>query len=289
LAAYHLDHRDEFTSMLGLVTREGLEEYQKNVIREIRDEVRSIGCGNILFSCEHLQSRLVPESDTVRLCRVLKDIGFDNVKIIMYVRNPVELAESLFFTAIKCGATYVQPPPPDEYYFHNICNHQRTIQKFEKVFGEGSVIVRPYDRSKWADGSLVRDFFASVGIPWFDDYYVPENQNVSMSGFGILVLSRINEKMPMFIDGKPNSVRSGLMGFFENAFKKGKYQMSNKLRDQYVEAFGESNQWVSRRYFNGDDSMFSCDDSMEVVDYDELCDVIRDTAEMIRRIWLRKR
>lgn len=81
------------------------------------------------------------------------------------MRNPAETANSLYSTAIKAGFLAASPPPPDQLYYNNICNHRKTLERFSAVFGEEAIIPRIFDRADFKGGSLMEDFFEAIGIP----------------------------------------------------------------------------------------------------------------------------
>lgn len=258
--AYNPNRRDDFTRMLGISSDFELLRYQKKTILELKDEIRSWHTRNqnlkIVFSSEHLQSRLTTIKEIQRLKRVLFSVGIKNIKIVIYLRNPAEIANSLYSTAIKYGSLEECPPPPSNHYYENICNHGKTLEQFESVFGEGTIRPRIFHKNEFRNGSIIDDFMNCMELPLDESYEIPPNVNEGLSIIGLNILRRINKTIPLFIDGKRNLVRANIVSFFEKSYSKDKYIMPEHIYEQYDLAFKESNQWVREKYFPEKTTLF---------------------------------
>lgn len=249
MAAYSIDKRDDLTNLNILYSDSDLLEFQKKIIYKLKKEITSIAQPNIIFSSEHIQSRLTKLSDLERLKAILLNLGIDDVSVIVYLRNPVEIASSLYSTAIINGHTFNEPPAPTNNYFNNICNHKSTLEKFGLVFGKQAIIPRIFDKNEFINGSILKDFTELIGIPWDDDYQIPDNQNESLSTLGLEVLRRFNQKVPLFVNKKINPVRNNIVKYFHDYFNDNKYQMPKHLHNKYENEFKESNEWVRENWF----------------------------------------
>lgn len=209
-----------------------------------------------VVSSEHLQSRLRADGEVQRLHDLLSEL-FHEIKVVLYIRSPIETVVSLYSTAVKYGSTAADIPPPGAEYFRNIVHHQETIQRWSKVFGQSNIIVKIFERQHFPVGSLVADFSEACEFP-SAGFESPPDQNESLSLLGIEILRRINREIPVFLDeGGSNPARRGIVSFFEKSFSCGtRYTPSRGKVDEYEEAFQASNEWVRRRFFPKRDRLF---------------------------------
>lgn len=260
VAAYDPARRDDFTKSMGLFTDEQLKAFQKKTVLALQNELnRKIRPGKevtVIFSNEHIQSRLRDQEAIIRLKGVLMDLGMTEISVVVYLRNPPDIANSLFSTAIKFGHTWKMPPPPEDPSFENICNHANTIKKFQAVFGESAVIPRLYDKKDLVKQSIIQDFAEVVGLKLDDAFTMPTTKNKSLSALGIELLRRINQDVPRFINNQNNPLRQDIVDYFEKHFSDSQYIMPPELYLNYQAYFQESNEWVRQKYFPGREELF---------------------------------
>ncbi len=257
VSSYSIDKRDDLTNICNIFTDKDLKKFKKKTITDLKKEIAKNKQPNIIFSSEHIQSRLTNLQEISALKSMLEDIGITDIYVIVYLRNPTEIATSLFSTSIINGHTISEPPPPKNAYFNNVCNHKHTLLTFERVFGREHLIPRLFDRSECKNDSIIEDFLDVLGLPLHNDFEIPNNQNQSLSPLGIELLRRINKKIPLFIDNKLNPIRSNIVEYFQNHFNEGKYVMPGHLFDDYQDTFQESNEWVRKNWFPMKKSLFS--------------------------------
>ena len=288
VAAYDLDRRDDLTNMSNIFTNEYLFKYQQGIIRELKEEIIAISKPNIIFSSEHIQSRLTNMSEIKRLKKILVNLGADDISVIIYLRNPSDIAVSLFSTAIKSGHTISFPPSPQNPYFNNVCNHKNTLEKFGIVFGKQALVPRIFDKNDFKNGSIIEDFIDTIGVPWCDDYDIPNNLNESLSALGIEILRRFNKKVPFFIDKKSNPLRGDIVKYFHHYFTGDKYLLPKNLYDNYDIDFKQSNEWVRENWFPMRQSLFHKKDYSNETRL-QITDVELDQiANMVAGIWIDK-
>lgn len=260
VAAYNLDRRDHLTRKLGVYTNQELQNLQTKIISNLKQELSELvspKISKIVFSSEHIQSRLTTVEEVKRLKTILNDLGFDDISILIYLREPAYIANSSYSTSIKSGSTIASPPPPTDNYYNNICNHKNTLKLFASVFGESSIIPRIFERNELINGSIIDDFLSTIELPNLKDYQLPTNRNESLSMTGIEILRRFNQKIPHFIDSKVNPLRGDIVQYIQKHYADEKYVMSNELFKQYHDAFQASNEWVRKKYFSEKKSLFS--------------------------------
>jgi hypothetical protein len=256
VAAYKLERRDDLTSTAGVQSNEELLDFQEKTIAGLRAELAEMACDNMIFSSEHIQSRLTEIAEIHRLKDILLALGATDIRVVVYLRNPAEIANSLYSTLIKSGSTVKQPCAPQNSYFHNVCNHRGTLQRYASVFGQEALMPRLFHPDELLNGSIVDDFTNAIGLPLAADYLMPERLNESLSATGIQILRRVNEIIPIGVGDQINPARIGIVRHFEEHFGGEKYSMPNRLYKKYVAAFRESNEWVRRNWFPAREILF---------------------------------
>jgi len=293
IAAYDHDRRDGLTVSMGIRNDSGdLAGFQQKTIEDLKKEIAKASSLpsplKILFSSEHFQSRLTRLNEIRRLREIITDLGIDKFKVIIYLRDPVEIANSLFSTAIKSGHTIKNPPPPDNPYFNNVCNHKNTLEQFGSVFGKDALIPRLYTPTDLVNGSIIEDFLHVTGIPADKDYLFPEKMNETLSATGISILRNINEIIPRIVDDRINPLRADIVKYFEKHFSRPKYMMPDELIEQYRQAFKESNEWVRMNFFLHHTSIFKGENDQKPTSLNIPEEEAVRIASLIADIWIAK-
>lgn len=249
LTAYNISRRDDFTRTLDIQTDDQLRNIQDKILRSLKKELNAQRMSFVIFSSEHFHSRLTTVQEIERLKQNLLSLGFYNFQIVLYLRDPVELASSLLSTAVRSGSTLKEAPKPKQPYWRNICHHKDTIEKWIGVFGKEALIIRIYDDSSLHNNSIIHDFLKAVNIEFEDSFVIPSNKNEGLSILAIELLRRVNEKIPYFINNQPNLIRGDIYNYFERFCPGPKYIMSPTLSKEYQEFYEESNEWVRKNFF----------------------------------------
>lgn len=110
----------------------------------------------------------------------------DAVQIVGYVRDPVGFASSQFQQLVKFDTREVEIPRPE---------YRARFEKFLDVFGQDAVTLRPFDRARLKDGSVVRDLMEICGIG--DADWPEQNTNESLSDTATRMLFHFNRFGPV--------------------------------------------------------------------------------------------
>jgi hypothetical protein len=142
-------------------------------------------------------------ADSVRGLKQMCDPYATAYRIIVYVRDPYEYANSAFLQHLKDGATLSRPRPiPLTYY-------QRKIEKYIDVFGRKNVDIRIFDSRRFVGGSLISDFLTALGeSPTLENSMEIARANEALSHEAALILSEANIAIPMYVDGRANRARA---------------------------------------------------------------------------------
>jgi len=189
---YEKNKQDDLTNIEKIYTKDDPKSIIKLKIDELNKAVQINKDKDWIISSEHLHARL-NKMEIRRLKSLLQPL-FSEIKIIVYLRDPLESTISLLSTAVRGGMPIKKiPSPGDEWDY--ICNHKRTIQLWEENFKE-RIIPNLYCKRSFYKGNLIKDFLDQIGIKLDTSFEIPENVNQSMSYAGIRVLSHINEIIP---------------------------------------------------------------------------------------------
>lgn len=259
VAAMHPSTRDGLTrNVLRLNTDNEVLAFQNKTIADFKTEVNRLPKGaTALISSEHIQSRLRTEDEVQRLHSILRECGFQSFQIIVYLRNPADTASSLYSTMIKGGRMDATVPAPEDHNVENICNHQKTIEKFSAVFGRENLTVRLFRADKLVDGSAVTDIAHVLGLDLSSGQYaIPAKQNESLSALGLRLLQKVNAQIPVYENGKMRQERAELIRHVVEQYANPPFSLTNEQREAYDHYFASSNRWVKEHFFPDEAELF---------------------------------
>ena len=258
LCVYPPHRRDDITRAFDLQSDEQLLAFQKRTIANFKEEVRALpDTTAVIFSSEHIQSRLTTLQDVQRLRALLEELGFTETTIIAYLRNPSETATSLYSTSIKSGSTMEDVPPPTDTHFNIVCNHRETAKRFTAVFGRQNVILRLFRKEKFRQGSLIADIAGLMNLELKgQDLVFPEKQNESLSLLGLKILRSVNEAFPRHGKTEYRKHRKELIGLLTQYCSEPKFAMSIEQFEEYDAYFAESNEYIRTNYFPEEEILF---------------------------------
>lgn len=139
---------------------------------------------------------------------------FDNIRIIVYIRDPLSWASSLAQNAIKNGhttlATIYNSETAGKGISSFLVEYRRNIEPYIDVFGRDFVDMRVFDRTRFADGDLLADFCSAIGRPEIFSEIPKLFLNTSLCYESTILVSQYNERFGA-PDIKPS--RPDLMAF----------------------------------------------------------------------------
>lgn len=165
------------------------------IARLIASSVKS-GKGTIVFSSEHMSSRLVDESHIEALKLLFPPLC--KFKIVVYLRRQDELYLGTQAEAIKRGYNNLEFVDP----FHRAdskpfgrrhYDYDLMLSGWAKVFGKRNIIVRPYERSQLLEGDILEDFHSLISSNGsFACYKSIPKANKRLSAQALYAISRLN-------------------------------------------------------------------------------------------------
>lgn len=247
---YLPDQQDDLTRAEGL---DGLscEERQAAITKwqqDFDDEIMNTPNDSWVISSEHIHSRLLhSDACMVRMSAFIKE-RFDEVLVIVYLREPINAALSLWSTAVLNGAALTDLPLPDNEYWHRLCCHRSTIDQLEKWF-PGCFQPRLFTPENWEGGDVIRDFSIATGIDLPLDYEAScQRANTSLSWLSLSLIARLNQ------EGRPSR---DLIRAIRESFDHLPSPSASALQKRaYDNAYTASNEWVRQHYFPCSPSLF---------------------------------
>lgn len=252
--------------------------WRESFIKELE---RNQAQDTAIISSEHLSTLLKEERHLQTLHAILSD-HFDDIKILVYLRRPVDFAVSMYNTAIKIGGTQRAPVPAHE---NSDTDYASLIQRWASVFGQQNLIVRLFDRESLIGGDILQDFCAVTGI---DDQclHTPERHNPSLDHLGLELLRHMNTRIPRFVNNRPNPGRPALVATFEKHFSCGPaYVPPPRVFRDYEKAFRRSNAWVCKTFFPKRRRLFSKKPPPETPPLDISDADLNRMADLITDLW----
>ncbi|MEM9360876.1 MAG: hypothetical protein AAGB04_32295, partial [Pseudomonadota bacterium] len=175
------------------------KEYREKLVSAIRAKCNELSQDQTLvFSSEHLSSRLTTESEILNL-RSIFDPDHD-FKIVAYVRRQDEMLLGMHAEGIKNGKSnidisdFIVSDDRKRYgliYF----DHFMMLSMWARVFGRDSIQIAPFESEALSSGDVVEDF-ATRYLSLKDSCLVgkrPYTDNNRLSGESLFILSKLNE------------------------------------------------------------------------------------------------
>lgn len=135
--------------------------------------------------------------------RLLK--SSDQVIVLLCLRHPFMQRVSLIQQSLKTGGTI-----DDEVRRHSARNYYRgTVRRICSAFGSENVRISIFEEMQNHPDGLVGAFATQIGLSFTDLTMNHRKQmNQRMSQHACLMLDRLNQDVPLFVDGHKNTNRS---------------------------------------------------------------------------------
>ena len=263
VASYSKFRADGLTRQLAISNQRELESFRQSVIEALASEIKSNKPEKLVLSSEHFQSRLLGQEDITLLKKLLEDAGCSNVRVLMYLRDPLKIAMSHHGMAIKKGIHVTDDfYRPDHRRISHIIDHKKTMNNWSAVFGEANLDVRLYPEGQSSD-ALISDFLDAAGITTNQiDLSKREQRNVNLSAIALKVLNEIN--------GRSDRVRllaedRWLFNQLEKEFAGRGLTPSSETVSLFAEHFAADHQQIADSWFDSKTPLFASSFQVEEV------------------------
>lgn len=246
------EERMRLQSMAGKRDAETEAAYRDRIFDALAKEVREAreeGRDRLLISSEHLSSRLRTTQDLESLKAFLEEFGTVE-KVIVYLRRQDKFLVSSFSTELKSGR--VQPfNIPNPNWARHRYDYQHLLSLWSEVFGESTLCVRPFEKHRFVDNDLVKDFFVVAGLDYPGGIQVVE-RNPMLDLAGMAIMLRFNHWVRDHGMENQRELRRKLVTRLDRRPQGPKMQLSGEEALEFVKRYEKQNMWVSEKYLGGE-------------------------------------
>ncbi len=166
----------------------------------------------------------------------------DNIRVIAWLREPVEWSASTAQHTIRNGTATIsavmkKPPVP---------NYRGKLEKYFNIFGQQKVEIVDFHQAASHHEGIIGKFCDHLNIKntMRKKLLGCPSRNISISYEAALVISKINEKFPMFTDGRltPGRVTNDIVPFAN--IKGSKFMLSDEAAQIVLEKEKSSLNWL---------------------------------------------
>jgi hypothetical protein len=138
------------------------EAFRRAFRRRLFREIDKSGLPRVLFSDEALYGS--PDRALRRLSRFADKIA-DSLRLVVYLRRQDDHLVSRYQQVVKAGETRRLAERTDRMDLSKTYDYHARLQTWQRLLRPAAFVVRPFERDRFADGSLFQDFLDAVGIP----------------------------------------------------------------------------------------------------------------------------
>lgn len=256
--AYSNERKDDVTRRVrNQFKHQSRSEQKKIILNDLRKEIIHNSDKHWIVSSEYFQSRLTTSEEINRL-KELTDELFSEVSILIYLRDPLKTAISMWSTIIKSGTSKFSLGKPGECPH---CDHQAILKRWLKFYDIEQIKVRLFDSNAFDGGDLVNDFCTICKVRDPESMAKPSKANQSISYKAIILLSQIfeylktNKSNLVYSKLKEKSrLRHKLIGVVSGHCKSmGGYIPSDEEISEWDDYYKPSENFVREKFFPGSD------------------------------------
>lgn len=250
------DPTESFVFKKELLVHEDKRTKTKNYRKAWLNEFKASEQGHFIISGEGFSQPFFREDDVKRLKEFVKHF-FDAFTIIIYVRHYDSWILSQTQQMIKngLGERSTREITSSLLNCPSEVSYQHSLNKWINVFDRENIVVRPFDPKVFYKGSLLADFFHSVGLP-ADDLQIPEfRTNESIGKYAVTFLQKYNQAYPLFVNNSINKDRGLARQYFPVHLLKNipdeKFKAELNYSAEQAERFNEEIDFVNQFFIDG--------------------------------------
>jgi hypothetical protein len=246
--AYDSECEDAFTKRKFQKNTNLRSELINKKLKEFKKEISMSNANVCIISSEHLSSRL-KEIENIKKLKELLGSLFDEISILLYIRQPIEAAISLLSTRIKTGNS----PKTEGLNLNNFSQKMsnfKIIKNWETVFLKENMKIKLFDKNELIEGDLIKDFSSECNIEMSSQLIYPKKSNETLNLDQMRYLNYLNQYFPAFINKKVNYKRKNLAKFILDRFKLSNFFLPTLEEfESFNEHFAEDNNRIRKEYF----------------------------------------
>lgn len=204
-------------------------------IEAFQNDIQSTDAETLLLSSEIISS--FDESSLINLYRYLRTFT-TTISVIMYVRHPVALAESLIPTMLM--GSRISRSQIDQQLRIFMCNYTKSkVQRLQHVFGRDALSIFAYENGRLHPHSSIGHFLNSINLNPFDANTQLYTQNTRPSQFSCDVLDIYNRHT---IQSPTNLTQDNVFKLLELAGSP--FSLSAQQRQEIFEISKSDREWI---------------------------------------------
>lgn len=234
-----------------MTTPESVRVFRERLAESFAAEASTWRHDQTVVMTSEQMTRLRTVEEVSRLRSLLALTGCGDMRVIVYVRRQDLAYVSTYSQLIKGGLDEAFRPEAGVKRSSTLF-YDRLLAPWAEVFGNGAILVRPFETSALKNGDAVDDFMSVVGINDLKGFLRPPRANASLDAYTVEFLRRLNKGVPRWINGKQNRSREALIAALETVSDGPKLRMSFDTATRFMAQFTESNAAVARLYLGRD-------------------------------------
>lgn len=251
----------QLLSLLGLDSVEKHQAWKVSFAAGLNNELSQFDGDSLVFSSEHLLSRLQQLEEVATLKNLLSKYVTD-FRIIVYVRRQDFLAAGLYNEALKAGAVPATPLSPVEDYLENpFFRLYDKLSLWAEVFGDDTIDLRIFSENRFKKSDLLADFSAAIDQESLDQRQESEKENPSLTGDTQAMLKLVNATANLSPHPVFQAIRLFLIKNQDESSIFPAYKPDRCWAEALVKLFAAENKkmfdrWGRGHYFSNDFSMY---------------------------------
>ncbi len=220
--------------------------------------------GNVTMSDEVLWAQCANDGFLEAVRKGFDSVGAE-VKIIVYLRRQDEMVESHWNQMVKGKLkltedfdSFVGSGGYDRLF---PLDYKAVLDRISACFGRENIIVRPYEREQFKDGSIYADFLDILGLEPDDEYEISEYAVNTRLPWEVVEIKRVINSIDSYRDpDMPNFFREVIKDAYGLELSKelpdirtGRF--SGEQRQKFIARYEEGNALVAREYLNKADGI----------------------------------
>ena len=246
------DQRDEWLRARQLTHPQQRLAFRQQVKAELEAQLKAVPDGlGVILSSEHFHLSLQCPEEIQTLKQLLLELGLEAQQVVIYLREPLALIESLFSTMVRSGDERPLPADPADPFVALICDHRASLVRWRQVFGEA--VVQPRAFPPCAGGSLSADFLGLLGgapaAGWPPEHIRQRNRGLNPQALNLLAW--LNRHCRWLTPQARYRWQRGVRRLLDGAlcrWASGSYRMPEPQRSRYVHRYSNGYAaWLQRQ------------------------------------------
>ena len=240
------DQRDELLRARCLVEPQQRLAFRQQVRAQLEAQLKALPPNlGVILSSEHFHLSLQRPEEIQTLKQLFLELGLEVQQVVIYLREPLALIESLFSTMVRSGDQRLLPADPADPFVQLICDHTASLQRWRQVFGTSVVQARAFPPR--VGQSLSADFLQLLGsAPAAGWPAEPRRQrNRGLNSQALQLLAWLNRHCPWLTPQARWRWQRGLRRLLDGALSRccsGSYRMPEPQRSRYAQRFSDGYQ-----------------------------------------------